>query len=58
VAEIVAATPAGVTLDELAAAFTGRGAWKKRLPPIVESLEALGRVRVERDHDAIHRIAR
>jgi hypothetical protein len=48
VAEVVASSPAGITLDKLAAAFTGRGPWKKRLPTIVESLEALGRLHVER----------
>ena len=38
-----AATP----LDEaaLAARFTGKGPWKKRLPQIIDTLEALGRVR-------------
>jgi len=56
VAEVVAAAPAGITLDELAAAFTGRGAWKKRLPPIVESLEALGRVRISSDGESIGRV--
>jgi len=57
VAEIVAARPGGTTLDELAAAFTGRGAWKKRLPTIVESLEALGRVRITREGEAVARVA-
>jgi hypothetical protein len=48
VADTVAAAPAPLDLDQLAAQFTGRGAWKKRLPEIVESLAALGRVKVER----------
>ena len=36
-------------LDEvaLADAFTGRGPWKKRLPQILQTLEALGRARAE-----------
>lgn len=36
-----------IPLDEadLAARFTGKGAWKKRLPQIIDTLEALGRVR-------------
>lgn len=45
----VAATLARSTaaLDEatLAAHFTGRGPWKKRLPDILQTLEALGRAR-------------
>jgi hypothetical protein len=55
VAELVAVRPAGMTLDELGAAFTGRGA-RKRLPPIVESLEALGRVQITRDGRQIARV--
>jgi hypothetical protein len=30
---------------DLAARFTGKGPWKKRLPQIIDTLEALGRVR-------------
>jgi hypothetical protein len=52
VADLVAARPAGATLDELAAAFSGRAA-KKRLPPIVESLEALGRLHAERRGESL-----
>ena len=38
---------AAAPLDEaaLAARFTGKGPWKKRLPQIIDTLEALGRVR-------------
>lgn len=32
-------------LADLAAHFTGKGPWKKRLPQIIDTLEALGRVR-------------
>jgi hypothetical protein len=53
VADTVAAAPQGLDLDQLAAQFTGRGAWKKRLPDIVDSLAALGRVRPERSGDRV-----
>lgn len=35
-------------LEELSEHFTGRGACKKRLPDIVDSLAALGRLKVQR----------
>jgi hypothetical protein len=54
--DLVAARPGGLTLDDLAAAFSGRGA-RKRLPPIVDSLEALGRVQVTRFDGAVRRVA-
>ncbi|HOX90778.1 MAG TPA: class I SAM-dependent DNA methyltransferase, partial [Burkholderiaceae bacterium] len=47
VAEAVSAAPAPLDLEQLAAQFTGRGPWKKRLPDIVDSLAALGRVKPE-----------
>jgi hypothetical protein len=53
VADTVAAAPQGLDLDQLAAQFTGCGAWKKRLPDIVDSLAALGRVKIDRQGDAI-----
>ena len=34
---------------DLATRFTGKGAWRKRLPQIVDTLEALGRVRRQGD---------
>jgi hypothetical protein len=45
VANALAAAPAPLSEAELAACFTGKGAWKKRLSQIVDTLEALGRVR-------------
>ncbi|MFO0145945.1 MAG: class I SAM-dependent DNA methyltransferase, partial [Betaproteobacteria bacterium] len=48
VADALAAAPQGLDLDQLAAQFSGRGPWKKRLPDIVDSLAALGRVKAER----------
>ena len=38
-----AGTP--LALDAIAARFTGRGPWKKRLPEILDTLAALGRAR-------------
>ena len=45
VAEVLAAARAPLAEDALAAYFTGRGPWNKRLPQIVETLVALGRAR-------------
>ena len=45
VAAVLAGAPAPLSEAELAARFTGKGAWKKRLAQIVDTLEALGRVR-------------
>jgi hypothetical protein len=45
VAKVLAAAAAPLSEAELAARFTGKGAWKKRLSQIVDTLEALGRVR-------------
>ncbi|WP_291987822.1 type IIL restriction-modification enzyme MmeI [Candidatus Accumulibacter sp. ACC007] len=45
VAAALAGAPAPLSETELAARFTGKGAWKKRLAQIVDTLEALGRVR-------------
>src|SRR5690606_28826316 len=43
VADVLAASPVPLSLDEIAARFTARGPWKKRLPKLVEMLVALGR---------------
>jgi hypothetical protein len=45
VANALAAAAVPLSEAELAARFTGKGAWKKRLSQIVDTLEALGRVR-------------
>jgi hypothetical protein len=43
---LAAAAAAGpMDVDELAACFSGRGPWKKRLPQLVEMLVAVGRAR-------------
>ena len=49
VAEVLTAARAPLGDDAIAARFTGRGAWKKRLPQIIETLIAVGRVRVVND---------
>lgn len=47
VAAVVAAASAALTLTEIEARFKGRGPWKRSLPRILETLEALGRARRE-----------
>ena len=49
VARLLTASPVPLSEAELAARFTGKGSWKKRLPQIVDTLEALGRVRRQGD---------
>jgi len=49
VADLLAATPAALTEAALADRFTGRGPWKKRLPQILHTLEAVGRARAMAD---------
>ena len=45
VADLLAASPAPLSLDDIAARFSARGPWKKRLPPLLDMLVALGRAR-------------
>jgi hypothetical protein len=47
VADTVTLAARPLDLDQLADQFSGRGQWKKRLPEIVESLAAIGRLKVE-----------
>ncbi len=49
VAQLLASTSAALPLTTIEARFKGRGPWKKGLPRILETLEALGRAR--REHD-------
>lgn len=44
-AQVLAGHPGALTVAELEARFKGRGPWKKSLPRILETLEALGRAR-------------
>ena len=43
VAEVLATNHGSLSPDEIAARFTARGPWKKRLPKLLEMLVALGR---------------
>jgi hypothetical protein len=48
VAQLLSASPAPMPLAAIEASFKGKGPWKKGLPRILETLEALGRARHER----------
>jgi hypothetical protein len=54
VAELLAASPVPMSLDDIAGRFTARGPWKKRLPELIGMLVALGRAR---EHDGQYRAA-
>ena len=41
----LAAANQPLSLEDVAAQFSGRGPWKKRLPSLLETLEAMGRAR-------------
>lgn len=47
VAQVLQTSPAPLVLGAIEAAFKGKGPWKKGLPRILETLEALGRARQE-----------
>ena len=50
VAQVLSTAPQAMPLSALEASFKGKGPWKKGLPRILETLEALGRARrVEAD---------
>ncbi len=54
IAEALAASSAPLTLQALEAQFKGRGAWKKGLPLLLQTLEAIGRAqRVAQDSSVI-----
>ncbi len=53
VAEILTAARAPLADDAIAACFSGRGPWKKRLPQIIDTLVAVGRVRRRKDGLAV-----
>ena len=46
VASVLTTSARPIGLDVIAANFTGRGPWKRRIPQILEALAALGRARV------------
>lgn len=45
VADALSASTVPLSLDEIAARFTARGPWKKRLPQLLDMLVAMGRAR-------------
>ena len=45
VADVLAAAGRSLSLEEVAAHFSGRGRWRDRLPMLIDTLVALGRVR-------------
>ncbi|MGN2246908.1 class I SAM-dependent DNA methyltransferase [Frateuria sp. GZRR35] len=45
VADTLAASPAPLSVDDIAARFSARGPWKRRLPQLLDMLVALGRAR-------------
>ena len=47
VAQLLTASPAPLPLPSIEAGFKGKGPWKKGLPRILDTLEALGRARQE-----------
>jgi hypothetical protein len=47
IAQLLASAGAALSLSDIEASFKGKGPWKKGLPRILETLEALGRARRE-----------
>jgi hypothetical protein len=47
VAELLAASPVALSETQIAEHYTGRGPWKKRLPDLLATLEALARALCE-----------
>lgn len=50
VAELLDAAVTPLSLDNITDQFTGRGAWKKRVPAILDMLVALGRAKQNAEH--------
>ncbi|MGB2817998.1 MAG: type IIL restriction-modification enzyme MmeI, partial [Burkholderiaceae bacterium] len=44
---LLAAAPAALSRDDVAASFTARGRWRERLDPLLDMLVVLGKARVE-----------
>ncbi|MCY7371850.1 MAG: hypothetical protein LH479_13560 [Polaromonas sp.] len=53
-AQVLTASSAALPLAALKASFKGKGRWKKGLPRILETLEALGRARRKGDQWTSH----
>jgi hypothetical protein len=60
VAEVLSSSPTPLTLADMQARFKGRGQWKKSLPTLLQTLEALGRAHMVQagDHTLWHGEAR
>lgn len=43
VAQVLTSSASALTLAQIEARFTGRGAWRKTLPTLLQTLQALGR---------------
>jgi len=56
VADILNNAPAPLDLDAIAAHFKARGRWRERLPTILDTLVAIGRVQVRADNHWIRSI--
>lgn len=52
VADLLAASPVPMTLDDIGNRFTARGPWKRRLPQLLDMLVALGRAHRTEDRYA------
>ena len=52
VADVLAASPVLLPLADIEARFKGRGPWKKSLPILLQTLEALGRAHARGSHSA------
>ena len=55
VAEVLAAQATPMSVDDIAARFTARGPWKRRLPQLLEMLVAVGRAEVQGDRYVVHK---
>lgn len=54
VADVMSTSGVVLDLDTIAAHFSSRGRWKERLPPILDTLAALGRVHVVKNGMWVH----
>lgn len=50
VADALSASAVPLSLDEIAARFSARGPWKKRLPQLLDMLVAMGHAREDAGH--------
>jgi hypothetical protein len=53
VAAVLAQPPAPLTLSAIELRFKGRGPWKKSLPTLLQTLEALGRAQAVASGDEV-----